>query len=167
MFSNSLVTLSHRNGAVFSYTSSSSWYAFLQRNWVSWIIYHLPPTLGVSTIHSFFFFFHHSFLGDLRCPVSQGKNTTNKEANQQILSPKPSKAKIWALLCFLLGPKPLLSLSSFPNSWVRLPSKALDPLWCPQVINTHPKREGVKAEMSCVVWATTRRGGKSHHVVLV
>ena len=155
MSSNSSVTLSHRNGAVFSYTSSSS---FLAKK--LGLLSNIPPSSNFRGVH-------HSFLGDLRCPVSQGKNTTNKEANQQIFSPKPSKAQVWALLYFLLGTNPLLSLSSFPGSWVRLPSKALDPLWCPQVLNTHPKREGVKAEMSCVVWATTRRGGKSHHVVLV
>lgn len=116
MFSNSLVTLSHRNGAVFSYTSSSSWYAFLQRNWVSWIIYHLPPTLGVSTIHSFFFFFSPFILRWLKVPCVSGKKHNKQRSKPTNTLTKAKQGKNLGLTLFPVGSQALafsLILSKF------------------------------------------------------
>lgn len=111
--SNSSVTLSHRNGAVFSYTSSSS---FLAKK--LGLLSNIPPSSNFRGIH-------HSFLGDLRCPVSQGKNTTKKQTNryshqsQARLKSGPYSISCWVPTpCFLSHPFQVLGSGCPLKPWI-------------------------------------------------
>lgn len=111
---------------------------------------------GSPTLASSFRGLHHSFLGDLGCPVSQAKkNTTNKWP-----SPKPSKDNFWVLTPFAV--RFWVLNVSVPLFLDQVAFQSPGSMTVSPVINTHPKGE------ICVVWARTRRDGKeSHCVVLV